>query len=116
MSAPAAVALAELIQAFFRRHLIGTRGVSPHTLHAYRDAIRGLLRFAAARWKRAVVDLTLDELGRGTVLAFLEHLEQGRGNAVVTRNARLAALHALYRFMAAEDPATLGVCQQVLAI
>jgi site-specific recombinase XerD len=116
MSAPAAVALGELIQAFFRRHLIGTRGVSPHTLHAYRDAIRGLLKFAAARGNRAVVDLSLDDLGRGTVLAFLEHLEQQRGNAVVTRNARLAALHSLYRFVAAEDPTALAVCQHVLAI
>jgi hypothetical protein len=116
MSAPATVALAELIQAFFRRHLIGTRGVSPHTLHAYRDAICGLLTFAAARRDRAVVDLSLDDLGRDTVLAFLEHLEQQRGNAVVTRNARLAALHSLYRFVAAEDPAALAVCQGVLAI
>jgi len=110
------VGLAELIQAFFRQHLIGTRGVSPHTIHAYRDAIRGLLTFAAARAHRGVVALSLDELDRGTVLAFLEHLEQQRGNAAVTRNARLAALHSLYRFIAAEDPTTLGVCQQVLGI
>jgi len=116
MSAPGVVALAELIQTFFRRHLIGTRGVSPHTIHAYRDAIRGLLTFAAARGHRAVVDLSLDDLGRGTVLAFLEYLEEQRGNTAGTRNARLAALHSLYRFIAAEDPATLAVCQQVLGI
>jgi site-specific recombinase XerD len=62
------------------------------------------------------VELTLDHIGRDTVLAFLEHLEQQRGNAAVTRNARLAAIHSLYRFMAAEDPAALYVCQQVVAI
>ena len=116
MSAPATVSLAALIQTFFRRHLIATRGVSPHTLHAYRDAIRRLLTFAAAHQRCSVVDLSLDDLGRDTVLAFLEYLEQHRGNAAVTRNARLAAIHALYRFVAAEDPTALAVCQQVLAI
>lgn len=116
MSATATVPLADLIQAFFRRHLIVTRGVSPHTLHAYRDTIRALLTFAAARRHRPVVDLSLDDLSRDTILAFLEHLEEQRGNAVVTRNARLAAIHSLYRFVAAEEPAALALCQQVLAI
>jgi site-specific recombinase XerD len=108
--------LADLIQAFFRRHLISTRGVSPHTLSAYRDAIRRLLLFAAGHRRCDVVHLSIDDLGRDTVLAFLEYLEQQRGNAAVTRNARLAAIHALYRFIAVEDPTALAVCQQVLAI
>jgi site-specific recombinase XerD len=112
----ATLPLADLIQIFFRRHLIVTRGVSPHTLRAYRDAIRAFLIFAAARSSREVVQLTLDDVTRPTVLAFLEHLENDRRNAAVTRNARLAALHALYRFMGAEDPASTASCQQVLAI
>jgi site-specific recombinase XerD len=116
MSAIATLSLADLIQAFFRRHLVVTRGVSPHTLHAYRDAIRGLLTFAAARRGGSAVDLSIDDLGRETVLAFLEHLERDRGNAAVTRNARLAAIHSLYRFVSAEDPSTLAVCHQVLSI
>jgi site-specific recombinase XerD len=112
----ATLSLADLIQGFFRRHLIVTRGVSPHTLRAYRDAIRALLMFAAERRGRDVAQLTIDDVARATVLAFLEHLETQRGNAAVTRNARLAALHALYRFICAEDPASMAVCQQVLAI
>ena len=32
--------------------------------------------------------------------AFLDHLESERGNGVRTRNARLAAVHALFRFAA----------------
>jgi hypothetical protein len=58
------------------------------TLHAYRDAIRGLLIFAAARRRGSVMGLSIDDLGRETVLAFLEHLERDRGDAAVTRNAR----------------------------
>src|SRR6516164_755468 len=103
MRPPITRSLPDLVQAFFRRHLIGMRGVSPHTLAAYRDAIRRLLLFAAGRRHGAVVQLSLDDLGRDTVLAFLEYLEQQRGNAAVTRNARLAAIHALFRFIAMED-------------
>jgi site-specific recombinase XerD len=116
MTALTTLSLAALIQAFFRRYLIAIRGVSPHTLHAYRDAIRGLLKFAAARHQCSVVELALEHIRRNTVLEFLDHLELQRGNAAVTRNARLAAIHSLYRFMAAEDPAALCVCQQVVAI
>jgi site-specific recombinase XerD len=105
-----------LIQAFFRQHLIITRDASPHTVHAYRDAIRGLLSFAAKRSGRTVVNLSFDDLGRETVLAFLEDLEHNRGNTARTRNARLAAIHALNRYVAIEDPACIATCQQVLAI
>jgi site-specific recombinase XerD len=112
----ATIQLSSLIQTFFRRHLIATRGVSPHTLHAYRDAIRKLLTFAAGQRGRSVVDLTIDDCGRDTVLTFLEDLETHHGNIAATRNARLAAIHSLFRFIAAEDPAAIALCGQVLAI
>lgn len=104
------------IEAFFRRHLIATRDVSPHTLHAYRDAIRGPLTFVVARRGGSVVDLAFDDLSRDTVLSFLQDLETRRGNMAVTRNARLAAIHSLFRFIAAEDPAAIALSAQVVAI
>jgi site-specific recombinase XerD len=112
----ATLPLSGLVQAFFRRHLIVTRDVSPHTLHAYRDAIRGLLTFVVGRRGGSVVDLAVDDLSRDTVLSFLEDLETRRGNMAVTRNARLAAIHSLFRFIAAEDPAAVALSAQVLAI
>ena len=38
------------------------------------------------------------------VAAFLTHLEHHRGNGVRTRNARLAAIHSLFRFAALHHP------------
>jgi len=63
-----------------------------------------------------VVDLDLEELDPAAVIDFLNYLEQQRGNAVVTRNARLAALHAFARFVATQSPEWLETCQQILAI
>ena len=42
-------AVAGTVQAFFTERLIGQRRASPHTVAAYRDAIRLLLNFSAER-------------------------------------------------------------------
>lgn len=108
--------LPDLVQRFFRVHLIAQRNLSPHTLRAYRDALVLLLRFAAIRTGVDVANLELDQLGRDIVLAFLDHLEAKRHNSVRTRNARLAAIHSFFRFVAAEEPACAGLAREVLGI
>ena len=50
------------------------------------------------------------------VLRFLDYLEQERGNSVRSRNIRLAALRAFFRFVALRDPDSLGIVTRVLAI
>ena len=42
-------AIAATMQAFFTERLIAQRRASPHTIAAYRDTLRLLLGFAAAR-------------------------------------------------------------------
>lgn len=108
--------LPDLLQRFFRVHLVAQRNLSPHTLRAYRDTMVLLLRFAAARAGVGVSALDLDQLGRDGLLAFLDHLELTRKNSVRTRNARLAALHSFFRFVAAEEPACAALARQVLGI
>lgn len=108
--------LPRLLQAFFRAHLVARRNVSRHTVHAYRDAIKLLLTFVAARTCRDACRLNLDDLDRDAILLFLADLESQRGNSVCTRNARLAAVHSLFRFVATEEPASALLCQRVLSI
>jgi hypothetical protein len=38
------------------------------------------------------------------ITAFLDHLEHDRGNSPRTRNARLAAIHSMFRFAALRHP------------
>jgi integrase/recombinase XerD len=70
----------------------------------------------AARRRRSVSHLDLDDLGPSEVLDFLHHLECDRHNLAATRNVRLAAIHAFFRYCATEDPAGLERCQRVLAV
>ena len=54
--------LATLLSTFFLRYLAVERGVSPHTSTSYRDAIKLLLQFSAARCKRSVDQLVIEDL------------------------------------------------------
>lgn len=116
MTATASNALARALRAFFVDHLPGVRGVSPHTVRSYRDALVLLLRFLSVRHDRPVVQLDFDDVSPDDVLAYLDHLERDRGNCAATRNARLAAVHAFARYAAAGAPEHIELCQRLLAI
>lgn len=108
--------LSTLLQAFFARRLIGQLNASPHTVAAYRDTFRLLLRFATERLRRAPSDLRVEDIDAPFISRFLDALERQRGNSERTRNCRLAAVHAFFRYVAIEDPAHALQCQQILAI
>jgi site-specific recombinase XerD len=109
-------ALAPTLQAFFTERLIGQRRVSPNTIAAYRDTLRLLLAFAAEQLHRQPCELDVGDLDAGLITAFLTHLESERGNSIKTRNARLAAIHSLYRYAALRHPEHAQDIQRVLAI
>jgi site-specific recombinase XerD len=109
-------ALAPLLQAFFTDRLMRERRASPQTVAAYRDAWRLLLGFAAKRLHKPPSALDLDDLGVPLITAFLDDLEAARGNCVRTRNARLAAIHSLFRYAAVRHPEHAATIGRVLAI
>jgi integrase/recombinase XerD len=116
MNATGPNALARALRGFFADHLPCVRGSSPHTVLSYRDSLVLFLRFVAERRKRSVSQLDLEDLGPSEVLHFLQHLESARHNLVATRNVRLAAIHAFFRYCATEEPARVEHCQRVLAV
>ena len=108
--------LGQLLQSFFADHLITVKGLRPASVRSYRDTIRLLLVFAAADKGCKITRLTTSDLSFDRVVGFLRHLEEDRGNHPRTRNQRLAAVHALFDYIATRDPEMLGVCQRVAAI
>lgn len=109
-------ALAPTMQAFFTERLVGERHASPHTIAAYRDTLKLLLAFASKRLRRQPCKLDIGDLDAPLIAAFLDHLEHERGNSVRTRNARLAAIHSLFRYAALRHPEHLQDIERVLAI
>jgi site-specific recombinase XerD len=105
-----------LVQDFFLRRLVAQRGASARTVESYRDAFELLLGFTEQRTGKPPSALQLGDLDAPLVLDFLDYLETERGNAVRTRNARLAAIHSFMRYVAVRDPASLPITTRVLAI
>jgi integrase/recombinase XerD len=75
-----------------------------------------LVGFAHTRTGKQPCRLDLADLDAPLIAAFLEHLEHERGNSVRTRNARLAAVHSLFRYAALRHPEHAALIQRVLAI
>jgi site-specific recombinase XerD len=108
--------LPSLVQRFFTQRLIEQQGLSSHTVASYRDTFRLLFGFATQNIGRAPSKLLIEELDVSFMEKFLRHLELDRGNSVRTRNTRLAAVHAFFRFVAINEPALGLQCQRILAI
>jgi len=108
--------LAPVLQGFFTDRLARQKKASPNTVAAYRDTCRLLLAFARDKTGKAPSRLSLADLDATLIGAFLQHLEEQRGNGSATRNARLAAIHSLFRYAAPQAPEHAAVISQVLAI
>jgi integrase/recombinase XerD len=113
---PTSNALALSLHDFFDRYLPQLRVMSAHTLHSYRDSLKLLLTFVAARRKKDVAGLGFDDIGPSEVIGFLQYLENARHNIPATINVRLAGIHSFFRFAASSHPDMLDQAQRILGI
>jgi site-specific recombinase XerD len=109
-------ALARVVQAFFRDYLPELRGVSSNTVLSYRDTLVLLLRFVSKSQNKDVVSLELENITPEAVLDFLNYLEKERHNKVSSRNVRLAAIHAFFRYVAVHAPEHIELAQRILGV
>ena len=108
--------LPALIERFFTQRLIRQRSASAHTVASYRDTFRLLFRFAHGSLRKAPSSLELSDLDAPFVIAFLDDLEAKHKAGIRTRNLRLTAIRAFFRFVALEEPAHSAQVQRILAI
>jgi len=108
--------LTTCLHQFFSNYLPHIKGVSRHTIKAYRDAFTLFIPFAANRLKIKTGSLMLDHLTPDMVLSFLVDLEQKRLNAPVTRNHRLAAIKSLAKMIRFMYPEKREVAEKILTI
>lgn len=104
------------IKRFLLEYLITTRNLSKNTQHSYRDTLRLMLPFIAHEIKKSVERLLVNDVSSDAVKTFLLDLETKRYCSVSTRNQRLAAIHALAKFIGLNSPEHLEWCRQVQMI
>ena len=82
----------------------------------YRDALTLFLDFASRTLGKAPTNLRLADMQPDLILAFLDHLEHDRHNAVRSRNLRLTALRAFLKFAGRHDVTSLRDVERALAV
>lgn len=101
---------------YLSKYLPSRVGLSHNTILSYRDSFALLLRFCSEGKAMAIEKITLGTLQKNLIVEFLDWLETQRGSSISTRNQRLAAIHAFYRYLQMEEPEHIYLCQQILAI
>ena len=109
-------ALGSWIRRFLMEYLVGERNLARNTQQSYRDAVRLLVVFTAAKAHKKVDELLIPDIDADLLRAFLRHIEEQRKCSVSSRNQRLAAIHALAGFIAERCPEYLDWCAQLRAI
>ena len=104
------------VRRFLLEHLLTERNLSLNTQHSYRDTFRLLLPFVASRVGRSVDHLQVVDITPAVVRQFLTHVERERRCSIGTRNQRLAAVHALARFIGEHSPEHVAWCGQIRLI
>jgi len=101
---------------YLTSYLPGQRNLSPHTIASYRDTFRLLLTFCRDDKGICPESLTLAHIDDDLVREFMAWIESVRKCSIATRNQRLAAIHAFFRYVQALAPEKILVYQRILAI
>src|SRR3954451_18078436 len=104
------------VRRFLLEHLMGERNLARNTQRSYRDSLALLIPFIADKVHKKVDQLEVEHLAAEHVQRFLQHLEESRGCSVTTRNQRLAAIHALARFIGERGPEHIEWCGRMQAV
>jgi len=97
-------------------HIVNERNLARNTQRSYRDTLQLLLPDIARRARKQIDRLDVIDVSSERIRQFLRDLEEKRGCAIATRNQRLAAIHALARFIGQHTPELVEWCGQVRSV
>lgn len=101
---------------FLSEYLTLPKNASKNTKASYRDTFKLLIRYCQEQQSIPVENLTMSTLTHKLILDFLDWLEKDRKCSISTRNQRLAAIHAFFRYVQYEEPAGILHFQKVIAL
>jgi site-specific recombinase XerD len=101
---------------YLSKYLPCTAGLSTNTIISYRDTFSLLLEFCSKVKKLPPEKITLDHLDRKLIEEYLDWLEKYRGCTISTRNVRLAAIHAFFKYLQFKYPDYIYQSQKILAV
>lgn len=109
-------AFTSTLESFFTSYLAGQKAASRHTIASYRDTWRLLLQYVHQHKHVRADRVDFTDLDAETIIAFLSHLEDERGNSPATRNTRLTAIHAVFGYASYHQIQHADLISRVMAI
>lgn len=104
------------IPRFFTDYIPKQRSLSSNTVKSYRDTIVLLLNYFEKVLRLKPEKLTYADFTSSNIEGFLNWLEESRNVSVSTRNQRLAAIHAFFRYVQYKEPSAFDQCKEVLSV
>jgi len=101
---------------FLSKYLPGQRNLSTNTISSYRDTFKLFLVFCDNAKGLKPEKVTLNSVTREIITDFLEWIEKERKCSIATRNQRLSAIHAFFRYVQKESPDNLFEIHRILKI
>lgn len=105
-----------LLSSYFLKYLPNHTGYSRNTVSSYRDTFVLLFRYHEQVLGKKASALCFSDLTKEYIEAFLVWLETEKAYSISSRNQRLAAIHAFFRYVLMDSPAHMEQCQSVLGI
>ena len=106
----------DYVELFFSKYVFLQRGLSPNTVSSYSDAFLMFFRYCDEVKKLKPHRISFEVISKQLVVDFCNWLESEIGNTPATRNQRLTAIHALFRYIQVESPKHMAICRDILSI
>lgn len=106
----------DYLELFFSKYVFLQRGLSPNTVSSYSDSLLLFYRYCEEAKEMRPDKVTIDLISKDLIVGFCEWLETVQHSSIATRNQRLTAIHALFRYIQCESPAHIALCRDILSI
>ena len=107
---------ASLLSKYLLSYLPCQRGVSDNTLASYETAFSRLLLYCEEVCGLPVRKITIEALSPDLIEGYLNWLCEKQGNSASTRNQRLSAIKAFFKFVRRENSRYIYSCERILQI
>lgn len=101
---------------YFADYMPNQLAASVNTIQSYRDTFVQMMEFYKKVYRLSPEKLDYTSFSAQRIEEFLSWLEETRGIGIRTRNQRLAAIHAFFRYLQYRDPAGFSQCAEVLSV
>ena len=105
-----------ILSSFLTDYITTQRNMSENTISSYCDTFRLFLTYCRDNQSMRVEKIKMADFSASLITGFLDWLVAERGCSLSTRNQRLAAIHALFRYAQTESPQSLAVCQSIIGV